>query len=121
MNLEKLVHSTHSAIGPIADKAQAWLRASGVQKVAEHPWFHRAREWAQTYGVENRPAQFVGAAVLVGLLYVAVSDPLERPAPDDPQIVATRIAPIGTVNLAQTASPQLADQSDADSAAATIN
>lgn len=69
----------------------------------------RVREYATEFGFHHRPVLIVGAATLVGFLYVAATDPFATPAPGSEEAVAARIAPIGTVRLAPAEGAAVAD------------
>jgi hypothetical protein len=90
-------------------KARSRFDALDIDSVAEHPLVLTSKEWLRTLGFEHRPAQAVGAAVVAGFLYAAFTDPLARAEAEPREVVAARIAPIGTVNLAQPEGSRIAD------------
>jgi len=58
----------------------------------------------------------VGAAVILGALYVMIRDPFSQPTPHSPEAVAARISPIGTLTLQEPAATQIAEQGSAPAA-----
>jgi hypothetical protein len=107
-----------STLQPVGERLGAWSRAVGLDRLLEHPRVAEGRQWAQAFGFGNRPVQIVGAAVVVGVLYLAASDPFVTPVPESSEEVAARIAPVGTVSLGPSPQSRVADRSDPDSAAA---
>ena len=84
-------------------------------------WMGEARERLRRIDLGARTVQAVGAAVVLGTLYVAIWGIGPSQVPQSPDLVATRIAPIGTLTLQEPAAPQVAEQvSPANPAAASM-
>lgn len=84
-------------------------------------WVGQTRERLRRIDLGARTVQAVGAAVVLGTLYVAIWGVGPRQSPQSPDLVATRTAPIGTLTLQELAAPQVAEQvSPANPAAASM-
>lgn len=80
-----------------------------------------ARDWLGGIDLGARTVQAVGAAVVLGGLYVAIWGVGHQPTPQAPEVVAARVAPIGTLTLKEPAAPQVAEQiSPVDRAASAL-
>jgi isochorismate hydrolase len=79
----------------------------------------RTRDWIRGIDFGARTVQAVGAAVVVGTLYVAIWGTGPNPVPESPEVVAARIAPIGTLTLNAIEAPKVAEQAPAQGAAAS--
>jgi hypothetical protein len=114
--------SARSAIGVVTDRPAAWLPAIQARIAAREDWMVEGREWAQVFAFDTRPVQLVGVVMSVGTVYPAIWGRFAQSAPDAPEIVAARVAPVGTLNLGPGAASRIADESDANrSPAASID
>ena len=75
-----------------------------------HDWTGQARERLRHIDFGARTVQAVGAAVVLGTLYVAIWGVGPNLVPHSPDLVATRTAPIGTLTLQEPSEPQVAEQ-----------
>jgi len=74
-----------------------------------HAWTGQARERLRRIDLGARTAQAVGAAVVLGTLYVAIWGVDPGQVPQSPELVSTRTAPIGTLTLQEPAAQQVAE------------
>jgi hypothetical protein len=100
-----------------AARSKAPLLHDGLMELLG--WIRQARHWLRGIDYGARSVQAVGAAVVLGTLYVAIWGAGPRPVADSPEIVAARIAPIGTLSLQDTGSPVVAEQAPAAAASAS--
>ena len=122
MSYQEQIERARALLGSLAERGRDWYEKSGAERLAEHPGVQQGRDWAKTLGFGNRAVQAVGAALVVGTLYVAAAQPFATSAPAAQAVVAERIAPIGTVTLDPSAQSQLADRTDPErSPSAVIN
>lgn len=73
-------------------------------------WVGQVRERLQRIDLGARMVQGVGAAVVLGTLYVAIWGVGPNQTPQPVELVASRTAPIGTLTLQESKSPQVAEQ-----------
>lgn len=84
-------------------------------------WMREGRERLRRIDLGARTVQAVGAAVVLGILYVAIWGVGPSQVTHSPDLIATRTAPIGTLTLQELAAPQVAEQvSPANPAAASM-
>ena len=84
-------------------------------------WARGARERLRRIDIGAQTVQTVGAAVVVGTLYVAIWGVGPSQISYPPELIATRTAPIGTLTLQESAAPQVAEQGSlADPTAASM-
>lgn len=118
-----LGQQTFSRIGSALARAAAYgqSRMPLVQTywAQIHDWTGQAREQLRRMDLGARTAQAVGAAVVLGTLYVAIWGVGRSVVPHSPDLVATRTAPIGTLTLREASEPQVAEQVPAANPAAT--
>jgi hypothetical protein len=81
-------------------------------------WAREARQRLRRIDLGARTVKAVGAAVVLGTLYVAIWGVGPSLVPHSPDLVATRTAPIGTLTLQEPSEPQLAEQVSPTSPAA---
>lgn len=79
----------------------------------------RTREWIRGIDFGAKTVQAVGAAVVLGTLYVAIWGAGPSLVPHSPEVVAARVAPVGTLTLNDMAAPKVAEQAPAGGAAAS--
>lgn len=79
----------------------------------------RTREWIRGIDFGAKTAQAVGAAVVLGTLYVAIWGAGPSLVPHSPEVVAARVAPVGTLTLNAIEAPKVAEQAPATGAAAS--
>lgn len=87
--------------------------------VALVTWTRKTVERLRHVDYGARSVQAVGTAVVLGTLYVTLWGTDPRPSQDAPEIVATRIAPIGTVILQDGDSPRMAEQAPASASSSS--
>ncbi len=84
-------------------------------------WARGARERLRRIDLGTRTVQAVGAAVVLGTLYVAIWGVGPSQIPHSLEMISTRTAPIGTLTLQEPTAPQVAEQvSRADPTAASM-
>ena len=102
---------------------QAYLRSKSPivmdlwELIAEQT--RRGREWIRGIDFGARTVQAVGAAAVLGTLYVAIWGAGPSLVPHAPEVVAARVAPVGTLTLNDMAAPKVAEQLPAQGAAAS--
>ena len=121
-----LLHAAAGRLGAwrraAGEQLDSWLRAAGLDRLARHPRMLEAREWARALALGHRPVQIVGAAMVAGVVYLSVLEPSARPVTEADEMVVARVAPVGTITLAQPDRSRLAERSDPDrSPSASIN
>ena len=108
-----------SALARAAAYGQSQLPLVRTYWAQIHDWTGQARERLRRIDLGARTAQAVGAAVVLGTLYVAIWGVGPSLVPHSPDLVATRTAPIGTLTLLEASEPQVAEQVSAASPAAS--
>jgi hypothetical protein len=98
-------------------RAKVPLLADGWVALAK--WTRETRDRLRGIDYGTRSVQAVGAAVVLGTLYVAVWGSGPAPVTYAPEIVAARIAPVGTLILQDTGSPRVAEQLPASASSAS--
>ena len=79
----------------------------------------RTREWVRGSDCGAKTGQAVVAAVVLGTLYVAIWGAGPSLIPHSPEVVAARVAPVGTLTLNDMDAPKVAEQAPAGGAAAS--
>ena len=77
------------------------------------------REWIRGIDFGAKTVQAVGVAVVLGTLYVAIWGAGPSLVPHSPEVVAARVAPVGTLTLNDMAAPKVAEQAPTTGAAAS--
>lgn len=110
MTLNHSISSIGARLRAILSSIGSTLSPDGGPSV-EGPlhWLSEARTRLQGIDVGARTVQAVGAAVVLGTLYVAIWGVGPNLVAHSPDVVAARVAPIGSLTLQEPASPQLAE------------
>jgi hypothetical protein len=114
MNSKQILTDTKQRLDALTGLATAYLPVLRERWAPIQARLETARVWWQDHHMTPKVPYAVAGAVILTTFYAASQDYFVTPGAQPAQVVAERIAPIGTLNLADTAgSPQVAEKAAA--------
>lgn len=110
------IRDAWTRVGAYGQSRLPWVRTYGMELVG---WLREMGARLRGIDIGARTVQAVGAAVVLGTLYVAIWGVGPNLVAHPPEVVATRVAPIGSLTLQEPAAPQVAGQPSAANPAAS--
>lgn len=111
MNPKQIVTEIQARLDALTGLVAAYIPVIRERLAPVETRIEAARAWWQAHDMTPKVPYALAGAVVLTAFYAANQGVFPEPSAQPAQVVAERIAPIGSVNLADTAgSPQVAEQ-----------